>query len=116
VRRRIRMAAGRASKLSLVRRYPITAFFILAWAIGAGIISFGLWMKLPAEFVLTSVLSLSIAGILMAATQDGSAGLKLLFKRILLWRTKIGYWLFALLLLNGQWLALKLPKNEVMFF
>jgi hypothetical protein len=110
------MAAGRASKAGLVRRYPITAFFILSWAIGAGIICFGLWMKLPAEFVLTSVLSSSIAGILMTATPDGSAGLKLLFKRSVSWRTKIGYWLVALLLLNGQWLALNLPKNEVMFF
>jgi membrane protease YdiL (CAAX protease family) len=35
----------------------------------------------------------------MTATLDGCAGLMLLWKRLLIWRTKIGYWLFALLLL-----------------
>jgi membrane protease YdiL (CAAX protease family) len=93
------MAAGRASEPSLVRRYPIIAFFTLAWVLGTGMISFGLWRELPAEFVLASVLSSSFAGILMTAVLDGSTGLKLLLKRLVIWRTKIRYWLVALFLL-----------------
>ena len=54
---------------------------------------------MPAELALSAVLSASMAGIIMTAILDGKAGLKLLLKRLLIWRVGIGYWLFATLFL-----------------
>jgi len=54
---------------------------------------------LPAGIALASVLSASIAGIIMTALEDGRGGLKLMLRRLLIWRVAIGYWFFAFLFL-----------------
>jgi membrane protease YdiL (CAAX protease family) len=82
---------------TFVHRYPIACYFILAMAIGAGIVSLVVSGILPSGLALASVLSASIAGIAMTAVVDGRAGLKLLFRRLLVWRVGIGYWILALL-------------------
>ncbi len=48
---------------------------------------------------LVSVLSASLAGIIVTAIVDGRDGLKLMASRLLIWRVGIGYWLFAILFL-----------------
>ncbi len=48
---------------------------------------------------LISVLSASLAGIIVTAIVDGRDGLKLMASRLLIWRVGIGYWLFAILFL-----------------
>ena len=81
------------------RRYPLVSFSILALALGAGFVSLVVQGILPAGLALASALSASIAGIIMTALVEGRAGLKLLLKRLLIWRVGIGYWLFACLFL-----------------
>ena len=54
---------------------------------------------LPSGAALASALSASIAGIIMTVVEDGRGGLKLMLRRLLIWRVGIGYWLFAILFL-----------------
>ena len=54
---------------------------------------------LPPQLALTSALSASIAGIITIAIEDGRAGIRLMLRRLMIWRVKIGYWLFALFFL-----------------
>ena len=82
-----------------MKRYPITSFFMLATLLGAGVIALVFWGVIPDELALSSVLSASVAGIVMTAVVEGKAGLKILFRRVLIWRVGIGYWLFAILFL-----------------
>lgn len=73
----------------------IVAFFALAIVLGSGTIYLVVQGTIPADLALASVLSASIAGIVMTAVEDGSAGLKLILQRLLIWRVGIGYWIFA---------------------
>ncbi len=86
-------------RLRFVPDYPILSFYILAFALGSGTIYLVVQGVLPANFALASALSASIAGLIMTAIEDGSAGLKLMLRRMLIWRVGIGYWLFAILFL-----------------
>jgi membrane protease YdiL (CAAX protease family) len=74
-------------------------FFILALLFGAGIIYLVAQGAIPSELFMLSVLSVTIAAIIMTAVEDGKAGLKLLWRRLIIWQVKIGYWLFALFFL-----------------
>ena len=80
----------------LIHRYPVISFFILAWILGASVVSIVLWNGLPSQLIMISVLSASFSGILITAVVDGKSGLKLMFSRLLIWRAGVGYWLFAL--------------------
>ncbi len=79
--------------------FSIIAFSILAVALGAGTIYLVVRGVLPTSLALASALSASIAGLIVTALEDGSAGLKLMLRRMLIWRVRIGSWLFALLFL-----------------
>ena len=85
--------------LSSIHKYPIAAFYILVLILGTSIIFLVFQGVLPAELALSSQFSASIAGIIMTAILDGKAGLKLLIKRLFIWRVRIRYWLFAILFL-----------------
>jgi membrane protease YdiL (CAAX protease family) len=80
----------------IIHRYPVISFFILAWILGASVVSIVLWNGLPSQLIMISVLSASFSGILITAVVDGKSGLKLMFSRLLIWRAGVGYWLFAL--------------------
>jgi len=67
--------------------------------LGAGMIFLVIQGVIPTGLALSSVLSASIAGIIMTALVDGKEGLKLMLSRLLIWRVGIGYWLFAVLFL-----------------
>lgn len=66
-------------------------------ALGGGTIFLAAQGILPPSVALLSVLSASIAGIIMTLLEDGKAGLKLMIHRLLIWRAGFGYWLFAFL-------------------
>jgi membrane protease YdiL (CAAX protease family) len=83
----------------LIKRSPVLAIFILAWALGASIIILVAQGTLPPNLALASALSASIAGIVMTALEDRKAGLKLMLSRLMIWRVKYGYWLFAIFLI-----------------
>jgi membrane protease YdiL (CAAX protease family) len=89
----------RIVRFSFVHKYPIMSFFVLALALGAGTIYLVIQGIIPVELALSSVLSASIAGIIMTALLDGKAGLRLMLSRVLIWRVGIGYWFFAVLFL-----------------
>ena len=84
---------------NFIQRYSIALFFVLALLLGAGIIYLVAEGIIPSELFLLAALSSSIAGILITAVEDGKAGLKLMWHRLIIWRVKIGYWLFVLIFL-----------------
>lgn len=81
---------------NLLRKNPLTSFFIIAMLLGAGLVVLVAEGILPSSVALASALSASISGILMTAAEEGRTGLRRLFSRLLLWRVGIGYWLFSL--------------------
>jgi membrane protease YdiL (CAAX protease family) len=91
------MTTGTAARPNFVRKYPIVLFFILAMVLGASTISLVVRGVLPSGLALASVLSASIAGVIMTLVEDGKDGLRLMLRRLLIWRVGIGYWLFAFL-------------------
>jgi membrane protease YdiL (CAAX protease family) len=91
--------------MSFVRRYSVAFFYTLALAIGTGILYLVVSGTLPPRLALASVLSASISGIVITAVEDGRAGLKLLFGRLLKWRAGLGYWIFAFLFIIPVFLA-----------
>jgi uncharacterized protein len=93
------MTKEKPERLSLIGKYPIVWFFILALLLGAGTLYLVIQGVIPTDLALSSVLSASIAGIIMTAILDGRAGLKLMLRRVLIWRVGIGYWLFSMLFL-----------------
>jgi membrane protease YdiL (CAAX protease family) len=80
--------------------YSVAAFFVLATALGAGIVTLVVRGILPPELALAAAPSASAAGIIVTAVEDGRAGLKLMLRRLLIWRVGLGYWLFALVFLG----------------
>lgn len=85
--------------LSFINKYPIVSFFLLTLILGTSLIFLVFQSVIPAELALSSVLSVSISGIIITAILDGQAGLKLLFKRVFIWRVGLGYWIFAVFFL-----------------
>jgi membrane protease YdiL (CAAX protease family) len=86
-----------ATRPSLVRRYPVASFTIMAMVLGGGTVYLLVQGVLPPGLSLIPALSASIAGIIMTAVEDRRAGLELMLSRLLIWRVGIGYWLFAVL-------------------
>jgi hypothetical protein len=93
------MTKERTERLNFIHRYPIVSFFIMALVLGSGTTFLVFQEVIPDGLELSSVLSASIAGIIMTAMLVGKVGLKLLLRRVLIWRVGIGYWLFAILFL-----------------
>jgi membrane protease YdiL (CAAX protease family) len=86
-----------AIRNNYLARYSVTAFFILTLVLGGGTIFLVVQGIVPSSLALLSVLSASLAGIIMTLIEDGRDGLKLIFQRLLIWQVGLGYWLFALL-------------------
>jgi len=82
---------------SLLHRYPLALFIILACLLGGGTIVLVVQGVIPSGLALVASLSASLAGIIITALVDGKAGLKLMLQRLRIWRVGVGYWLFALL-------------------
>ena len=87
------------------KRYSLVAFFILAFVltwgfwIPADLASRGL-LSFPFPVTLAGVLGAwgpSLAGIILTAVEDGRDGLRMLFKRLSVWRVGIQWYLFVLL-------------------
>jgi uncharacterized protein len=82
--------------MSLVRRYPLAAFFVLAYALAWWIwilYAFGITFLGPI-FALGPLL----AAIIVTALTRGAAGLKALLSRMVRWRVGLGWYAAALLL------------------
>ena len=79
-----------------ISRYSVAVFYIIAVLLGTGMVYLVVQAVIPSGLALVSVFSASIAGIIVTALEDGVSGLKLMLKRLLIWRVRIGYWLFGL--------------------
>jgi hypothetical protein len=82
---------------NFIKKYAIASYFILALLLGTGIIYLVVQGGLPGVLILLATPAASISGVIITGIADGRGGLKLLFGRLLIWRVRIGYWLFALL-------------------
>lgn len=102
---------------TLIRRNPLTTYFVLALAISAGgSFAAGGPMVLRGEIMPMEIGLLvfaammagpSLAGLLMTVLMDGRQGLKLMFDRMLKWRVK-SRWYAAMLIFPALILALLL--------
>jgi membrane protease YdiL (CAAX protease family) len=81
---------------SFISRYSVAVFYIIAVVFGTGMVYLVVQAVIPSGLALASVLSASIAGIIVTGLEDGASSLELMLKRLLIWRVRIGYWLFGL--------------------
>jgi membrane protease YdiL (CAAX protease family) len=89
------MVTKKRKHWGFINRSPVVSFTILTMVLGTGWIYLVVLGALPVELALSSVLSVSIAGIIMTGLLEGKAGLILLLRRVLIWRVGLGYWLWA---------------------
>ena len=96
---------------SLLARYPLTSFFVMAFAFswivwspwflsedGAGLLPFSSSPLLVAGLVpLGILLGPTLSGFIMTGATEGRAGIGRLLRRIVLWRVELRWYLFALL-------------------
>ena len=83
---------------NFVKKYPAISMFVLAELIGAALIAPIAAGVVPADsmFFLLAAFSASLAGIILTAIVSGKAGLRKLFRRLLIWRVGVGWWVIAL--------------------
>ena len=91
------VATGRP--LQLLRRYPLTSFFVMAYAISwTYVIVFLVVWPLPDTIVTDTpeLLGPVVAGFVMTAVMAGKAGVRQLLRRFVLWRVGAIWYLVAL--------------------
>ena len=95
-------------KESLVQRYPLTSFFVLAigltWifmvadALGSqGILPF----RLPVPLLIVMGYIPTVAAVIVTGRTRGRAGVWALFRKLLIWRVGLQWYLFAIFGLVG---------------
>jgi uncharacterized protein len=101
--------------ISAIKRYPLAAFFILAYAFAWGLT---LLTRVSLVFGFLALFGPAAAAILVTAATDGSAGIQTLFGRLAIWRVGLRWYLVALglpallsLFVAGLSLALGLPTS-----
>jgi len=82
-----------------MKRYPVAAFYIVALLLGGVFTYLVVKRVVPSGFIFIAASSASLSGIIITAIADGKTGLKKLLGRLLIWRARIGYWVFAVLFL-----------------
>jgi membrane protease YdiL (CAAX protease family) len=116
---------------TFVKKYPAISQFVLAMILGGGMIAPMIVGLVPSDsiFLLIAAYSASLAGVILTAIVSGKAGLREMFRRLLIWRVGIGWWAFALVafalmylgglvlaaLFSGSALVLKLAQPLYMF-
>ena len=117
---------------NLIKRYPAISQFVLALLIGGVMIAPMVAGVVPSDsmFLLIAAYSASLAGIILTAIVSGKVGLKEMFRRLLIWRAGIGWWVFALIafalmylgglvlaaLFSGSTVSVNLAQPLYMFF
>ncbi len=86
---------------NFVKKHPAISMCVLSYAIGTGISILVINGILPESFFFLAGSSASVAGIILTAIVAGKAGLRDLFRRILIWRVGGEWWAFALFAVLG---------------
>jgi membrane protease YdiL (CAAX protease family) len=116
---------------NFVKKYPAISQFILAMLIGGGMTAPMVAGLIPSDSgaILVAAYSASLAGVILTAIVSGKAGLRDMFRRLLIWQVGIGWWAFGLFalglmfiggtvlyaLFSGSTLNLKLAQPLYMF-
>ena len=116
---------------NFIKKYPAISQFILAMLIGGGMTAPMVAGLIPSDSgaILVAAYSASLAGVILTAIVSGKAGLRAMFRRLLIWRASIGWWAFGLFalglmfiggtvlyaLFSGSTLALNLAQPLYMF-
>jgi hypothetical protein len=92
---------------ALVKKYPAISQLILALLIGGGMIAPMVAGLAPTDsmFLLVAAYSASLAGVILTAIVSGKAGLAAMFRRLLIWRVGVGWWLFSLIAMAPMYLV-----------
>ena len=89
-------AARRNGPLELLRRYPLLAYFLLAYAFTSAYDLLVL-ARFPGVPTTPRDFGPSVAALVVTAATLGKPGLKRLLGRLVLWRVPVGWYLFVLL-------------------
>jgi membrane protease YdiL (CAAX protease family) len=116
---------------TFVKKYPAISQFILAMLIGGGMTAPMVAGLIPSDSgaILVAAYSASLAGVILTAIASGKAGLREMFRKLLIWQVGIGWWVFGLFalglmfiggtllyaLFSGSTLALNLAQPLYMF-
>jgi membrane protease YdiL (CAAX protease family) len=100
----------RAPREGLLARYPLTFYFIIAYAFawvvwvplalsqdGAGVLSFHSPIGASASVILASFVGPFLSAFIMTGIIEGSEGIGRLLRRCVLWRVGLGWYLFTLI-------------------
>ncbi len=84
--------------MGLLKRYPVAAYFILAYVLSWLFLGAGVWL-MGGNMLLTGAGAMmpSVSAILVLAATEGRQGLAQLLKRLVTWRVGIQWYLVALL-------------------
>lgn len=83
---------------SIIERFPSLSLFVFASVISGITMSLALHDIFPAGLFI-AMFGPSLAGIILTSIAGGKTGLKELFRRLLIWRVGIQWWIFVLLFL-----------------
>ncbi len=99
-----------AARQGLLARYPLTFYFIIAYAFawvvwvplalsqdGAGVLSFHSPIGASASVILASFVGPFLSAFIMTGIIEGSEGIGRLLRRLVLWRVGLGWYLFTLI-------------------
>jgi membrane protease YdiL (CAAX protease family) len=92
---------------SFVKKYPAISMYVLASIFGVGMLAPIIAGVVPSDsmFLLIAAFSASLAGVILVAIVSGKGGLREMFRRLLIWRVGIGWWVFALFAVAPMYLG-----------
>ncbi len=92
---------------NFVKKYPAISMFIVAMLIGGGMTAPMVAGMVPSDsmFILVAAYSASLAGVILTAIVSGKDGLREMFRRLLIWRVGVGWWIFALFAVAPMYLG-----------
>ena len=104
-------AQPESARRNLLARYPVTCFFVLAYAFswivwspwvlgqdGAGLLPTRIGQTSQGVLNAAAIFAgPTLAALIVTAAADGKAGVKALLRRVVLWRVRARWYLFALL-------------------
>jgi len=82
---------------NFIKKYPALSLYFLSSIIGGAPIALVTTGLLPSGFSQLGALSASVAGIILVVIEGRNGGVRELLRRVLIWKTGIGWWTFALL-------------------
>lgn len=78
---------------NFIKKYPAISQFVLAVLFGGGMTAPMIAGLIPSDSgaVLIAAYSASLAGVILTAIVSGKAGLREMFRRLLIWRAGVGW-------------------------